>query len=317
MTPIAGNPLATLASTPTGRRLLAVASDPRAETGRTGRRAPAMAGAIEGVAVIGDALPDLVDGRTPARIELTWPGEPAELAQKLRRRLGGDLRRRAWHDLIELRAVDGSLQTLRVIPHGRGAGGAWSDPVLTVRAAKLGLDGRIEDPTGDLARRCVRLVDPDGFRRRPEAVVHLARLGARPNWTIEPATLAAACEIRRDGAPATAPVVHVGAALATLLVCAEPIAALELLQQLAPDVPLADGVEVDGERLRAAFAAPPATRVDAVLRALAPGASRHRIVAFRAGAGLRTLNGVTEPAHGRSDYGTWSWSSRLAGCAPR
>lgn len=287
MSTAAADPLSTFDATSGGRRLLALLSDPKAEPRRRGRRRPPeLPGAIPGVAVTGDALADLVDGRMPGRIDLTWPGEAAALAEELRRRLSGNVRRRIWHDVVELRADASPPLTLRVVPRGRCADSPWSDPVLTVRSARLGLDGRLDDPTGDLLRRHVRLADADGFRRRPEAVVHLARLGARPDWTIEPATLAAARDARRCGAPATAPVVHVGDALRTLLACQEQVPALALLRDLAPEIPLADGVEVDEDRLRVAFGAPRAERLDAVLRALAPTASRTRIESFRAGARL-------------------------------
>ncbi len=66
---------------------------------------------------------------------------------------------------------------------------------------------------------------------------------------------------------------HLGDALDLLAAAPELPQALTLLQQLAPAVPLADGVEVDEPRLRAAAAAAPAgAHVEAVLRALAPGA---------------------------------------------
>lgn len=66
-----------------------------------------------------------------------------------------------------------------------------------------------------------------------------------------------------------------------------PARSRDARQRLAPDVALADGVEVDGQRLRTALAAPPAERLDAVLHALAPSAGDHRIRDFRAGARLR------------------------------
>lgn len=284
-----GELLARLQAIATGRRLLAVLDDPAAEARRQGRRGPRLAGAIEGVAVTGDALADLIDGRTPTQFDLTWPGEPATLADELRRRLRGDVIRRAWHDVVELRTADGPPLVLRVVPNERDADDRRGDRVLTVRSARLRLDGQLDDPARDLARRRVRLLDADGFRRRPDVVMHLARLGSRPNWTIEPATLAAAQEARRSGAPATAPVVDVGAALSTVLAAPEAVAALELLRDLAPGVPLADGVEVDAERLRAAFDTASADRLDAVLRALAPTASARRLHDFRTGARLHDL----------------------------
>lgn len=291
MTAEAGDLLANLGAGAAGRRLLAVLNDPSAEVRREGRRGPRLAGAIEGVAVTGDALADLVDGRTPDQIDLTWPGEPATLADELRRRLRGDVIRRAWHDVVELRCDTSPPLVVRVVAGGAGAGDPWSDPVLTARAGRLGLDGRLDDPAGDLARRHVRLTDAEAFRRCPEAVLHLARLASRPRWTIEPATLVTARDARRSGAPATAPVVRLGVALSALLASREAIAALGLLRDLAPDVPLADGVEVDEARLRTAFDAPPSGRLDAVLRALAPTASTRRLHDFRAGARLRDLRG--------------------------
>ncbi len=293
------DPLAAVAASAAGARLLRVLRAPRAETNRTGRRGPSFAGEIEAVAITGDALVDVLDGREPLRFELTWPGAAAPLARELRARLRGQAIRRDWHGVAELRALDGEPLHVRLRPGGGAASGpppdgseraqvaaAWTDPVLTARAARLTLDGALEDPSGDLAARRVRLLDPDGFRRRPAALLHVARLGSRPGWTIEPETLAAARAARAAGALAEAPVVHLGDAFQLLVAAPELVAALTLLQRLAPEVPLADGVEIDEQRLHAAAAAPAGERAVAVLRALAPGATRTRIAAFLLGGRL-------------------------------
>ncbi|MDO8185729.1 hypothetical protein Q5424_17825 [Conexibacter sp. JD483] len=288
---------------------------PTAETLRDGRRGPAIAGAIPQVAVTGDALIDLLDGREPLRFVLTWDGPAAPLARELRARLRGDVIRRDWCDVAELRALTSPEIELRVLPGERAdawAGppanvlglrqisvGAWSDAVLTVRAARLTLDGEIDDPSGDLAARRVRLCDPSGFHRRPEALLHLVRLGSRPGWTIEPETLAAARAARATGALTTAPVAHLGAAFELLAAAPEAVAGLVLLQSLAPQVPFADGVEVDERRLREAVAAapPPAgkraaepplagERAALLLQALLPQPNRDRVAAFLRGARL-------------------------------
>jgi len=340
----AADPIAAVAASAAGRRLLDALRSPTAETLRDGRRGPAFAGAIPGVALAGDALIDLLDGREPFRFVVTWPGAAAPLARELRARLRGDVARRGWGGVVELTVRTGPALVVRVVPgeaaasadgaagaraaadaaaasadgaegarpaadaaaasadgaagaraaadaaaasaDGAAACGRWSVPVLTVRAARLTLDGRLDDPAGDLAARRLRLIEPDGFRRRPEALLHLARLGCRPGWTIEPETLAAARAARAAGALAAAPVVHLGDALRPLLAAPEAVAALTLLHELAPRIPLADGVEVDEARLRAALAAPADARVEAVLRALAPDASRRRIASFIAGARL-------------------------------
>lgn len=294
----AADPIAAVAASAAGRRLLSVLRSPTAETNRDGRRGPSLDGAIPEVALTGDALADLLDGRAPLRFDLTWPGAAAQLARELRARLRGDVVRRGWGGVVELTARVEPALVVRVLSGagadvadgaragGAGDGGRWTDPVLTVRAARLMLDGRLDDPHGDLAARRVRLRDADGFRRRPEVLLHLARLASRPGWAVEPATLAAARAARAAGALTTAPVVHLGAAFELLLATPELVEGLTLLRELAPSVPLADGVEVDERRLRAAAAAPDGECAEAVVRALAPGASRRRIASFLAGARL-------------------------------
>lgn len=311
----AADPLAAVAASAAGARLLGVLRSPRTETYRNGRRGPSMASAIEQVAITGDGLVDVLDGREPLRFSVTWPGAAAPLARELRARLRGDVIRDDWGDVAELRTTTPPELAVRVLP-GEAADarpdslptergqavtiGRWSDPVLTARAARLTLDGRIDDPSGDLAARRVRLRDPDGFRRRPEALLQLARLGSRPGWTIEPETLAAARAARAAGALATAPVVHLGAAFELLVAAPELVAAITLLHELAPEVPLAAGVEVDEQRLRAAAATPDRQRAVAVLRALAPGATRGRLAAFLLGARLYEPYRVVDAAFGRA-----------------
>lgn len=282
---IASGPLSHVAAGPTGERLLAALASPSAETHRAGRRAPRFEAAIPGVAFVGDTVIDAVAGRPVDRLVISWPGDPSELADELRRRMRGNVATKRRYSAVQLHASeDPAVDVLIVPPPDAAQDGPLTDPVLSVRAARLLLDGTVRDGSGDLAARRLRLMNPEGFRRRPEALLHLARLAAREGWTVEPATYEAAVRARAEGAPGTAPVHHLGFAAAPLLASPEAPGALRFLQDLRPDAPLAPGIAVDDERLRSAMNAPQAERVDALLRALAPDASQRRIRDFRAGA---------------------------------
>ncbi|WP_210495621.1 hypothetical protein [Patulibacter sp. SYSU D01012] len=275
-----------LGATAGGRRLLALLQGPAAE--RASSRS-AFSGALPGVAVTGEALVALRDGRTPAVVDLRWEGAPRELVRELGRRARGGASHRRAQGAVGLVLDAPPAVAVRAHPAAPAPGrGVRADPALTVLTAALPLAGPVDDPGGDLAARRVRLADPAVLDRRPEAVLDLARLAVRPGWSLTPDAAAALRAARADGAPATARTTALGVPLADLFDAPadEAVRALELLRDLAPDVPLGPGVVVDVAALRTALGRP-APGLDDVLHALAPDATPARRRAFAAAAFLR------------------------------
>jgi hypothetical protein len=284
-----------LAQDPRGRRLIALVTDHRAEHERAEKRGPSIEGPIPGVAITCDALVDLASGRRPSRFDLDAVGSGVELARELRRRAHGDIASTRVHDTTELRSKAGADRALwiRALPPQRiGGADPLADRLLTIRAARLRFDGWLEDPGGALSSGRLELTDDDALKRRPEGLLLLARLAIRDGFTLTPETREAAVAARRSGALADARLAHLGGPLADLLVQPDFVEAFEWLYALAPEVPLADGVVIDPAALRASSeqAAGP-RRVLAILRALAPDATRHRVETFAAG--TRVLDGVS------------------------
>jgi hypothetical protein len=272
-----------------GARVLRLLRDPRADVRRGGRRAPQIGGALPGAAVTADALVDLAIGRVPPRVDVAVSLPPLDLADEVRRRVRGFVVVRSMLGAVELRApaTEPAPFWVRLLPlPGVARAEPLTDPALTVRAARLGLDGELFDSDGDLAAGRLRLTDADALERRPEALLHLARLAVRPGTEVDGSTLAAAVAARRSGAPRTARLAHLGPALADLLAAPDAPEALSWLQELAPELPLAERVRVDLEALRQAAAAPAASRTEALLRALAPGATRRTLESFIRGTHL-------------------------------
>ena len=100
-------------------------------------------------------------------------------------------------------------------------------------------------------------------------------------------TLASAIAARRGGAPGRAPNAHIGVVLRDLLDSPEAADALAWLEDLAPDVPLHEGVKVDAAAVRAAPPEPGYRRNNAILQAISPGVARKRRRAFANGARIK------------------------------
>jgi hypothetical protein len=176
---------------------------------------------------------------------------------------------------------------LRVLPaQGGSPAEPLTEPVLTIRAARLHPAGGLTDSGGDLAAGRLRLTDAAAFERRPEGLLHLARLAVRDPLRPTRGAFEAAVAARRSGAPAAAPLFHLGPPLADLLDAPDAPEALAWLRDLAPEIPLAEGVEVHLPALRQAAAETGPARRQAILGALAPGAANSRLRAFVEGTRL-------------------------------
>ena len=277
-----------LATDPNGARVLDALADPDAEGKAARKRGPQVAGAVPGAAITGDALVDLAGGRVRARVDVVSDLAEDELAREVKRRTKVDATVRAFQGCAELKSHVAAPRYLylRALPQpGRGAfQRPLIEPVLTMRAAQLSLDGEFRDPTGDLEAGRLQLTDDGALERRPEGLIVLARLAARPGLEVSGSTLTSAIAARRRGAPGRAPNAHIGVVLRDLLDSPEAADALAWLEDLAPDVPLYEGVRVDAAAVRAAPSEPGHRRNAAILTAISPDVPKKRRRAFASGA---------------------------------
>lgn len=271
-----------------GRRLLALIANQHAETNR--RRQRDRQHRIDGslgdqVRLAGDALVDVVAGRTP-RIWTLVAQDSRLVGGELRRRLRGSVSSRSVQEALLLRHEDG--YALRILD------AAWSgplaDPVLTLRAVALVLDGQDAgtlrgghpEAISDLDRGVLRLGDDDALRRRPEGLVTLARLAARPELQLTDRARQQAHAAFASGAFAEVRQSRLWFALDDLLAAPEAIEALELLRDLSAPTPLHDSARVDGDLLRRADALLPggASRALMLVLGVLHDATRSRVAAF-------------------------------------
>jgi hypothetical protein len=284
--------LEAVASSPGGRRLLGVFADLRAEKARGSRGRTWIDGAFGDAALLsGDALVDVVAGRTPPRWTLAAV-DPIVVAGELRRRLRGTTSSRRVQGAVLLENEGGlSVRVVEAIDAPRHS--PLGEPVVTMRALGLVLDGPHAgtlraghpDAVADLLDGRLRLTDDAALDGRPEAIVTLARLAARPGVTLDVATARLAATTLTSGAFARARLSRLRFPLDDLLQAPEAIDALELLQGFAPQVPLHESAEIDGDLLRRADALrPPGASPPLTLQlAIARSAYRHRIRSFVGG----------------------------------
>lgn len=280
-----------LATDPNGARVLRALVDPDAEGRAARKRGPQFRGAIPGAAVTSDALVELVAGTIPPRIDVVSALPAHELAREVKRRVKADASARAFQGCAELKSHSFAQRHiyLRALPQPRRGfvQRPLVEPVLTMRAAQLSPDGELRDPTGDLEAGRLRLTDDEALERRPEGLIVLARLVVRPELEVTEGTFASAVAARRAGAPGRAPNGHLGVVLRDLFDSSDAADALVWLEDLAPDVPLYEGLRVDAAAVRAAPAEPGYRRNDAILRAISPGVTEKRRRAFAHGARLK------------------------------
>lgn len=161
--------------------------------------ARALAGARP-VHLVGGAVRDLLLGRAPKDADLVLPGDVAELAPRLARRL--DAARVALHDDPPTeRLVLRAGRTLDLAAYrGPDLAADLRARDLTVNALAVDLaillgDGPLVvlDPTGgraDLERGRLRAAGPDAFRADPLRILRAYRLVTAFGWRIEPDTVA-------------------------------------------------------------------------------------------------------------------------------
>lgn len=285
-----GSLLDAVAASDGGRRLLAIVGDPRAEKGRRAGRPPRIDGALGDAALLtGDALVDVRAGRTPRAWTLA-AAEPRPVAAELRRRLRGTVSSRFLQGAALVAHEDGFQ--LRVTAASDPRSSSLADPVVTMRAAALVLDGpdagtlRADDPAAieDLSAGRLRLTDSAALVRRPEGLVTLARLAARPELRLGDEARRRARAAFAVGAFAGVRQSRLWFALADLLAAPEAIEALELLQGLSSPAPLHESADVDGALLRRADALRPsgASRPLTLILAVARHAPRRRVRSFLA-----------------------------------
>jgi hypothetical protein len=256
-------------------------ADPRAEKGRRPRRRLMIDGPLgEHAWLTGDALVDLVAARTP-RVWTLAADDPRRVAAELRRRLRGTVSSRFVQEAVHLRNEDG--RELRILD--AELRGPLAEPVVTLRGARLfveGPDAGTLADADDLRGGVLRLTDPDVLRRRPEAVVTIARLAARPELRLDDETRERTRAALADGALAAARMSRLHFALDDLFASPDAIEALEMLRDLSAPHPLHESAEVDGDLLRRADALLPAgaDRRRMLRLAVARTATRHRVRSF-------------------------------------
>jgi hypothetical protein len=276
------NAIERVRASPGGRRLLALVADPYAEKSRRRQRPGSIDGPLgDRVRLTGDALVDVVAGREP-RVWTVVAERPGPVASELRRRMRGQVSSRFVKQAAHLaQHEDGyAIRVLDAVVRG-----PLADPVLTMRAAELVLDGpqagELRGPADDLLAGTLRLADPDALRRRPEALVTLARLAVRPELTLPGDTREAARAALAAGALGDASHTDLLFALADLWAAPDAIEALELLRDLAAPAPLHESAEIDGALLRRAdVLRGAASRPLTLLLAVARGATRERVRHF-------------------------------------
>ena len=143
-----------LAADPNGARVLDALGNPDAERKAARKRGPRFGGEVPGAAVTGDTLVDLVRGMASPRVDIVSALPQEEPARELKRRIRVDASVRAFQGCAELKSHPAARSRvyLRALPEpGRGdIARPLTEPVLTMRAAQLSLDGDVRDPTGDL-----------------------------------------------------------------------------------------------------------------------------------------------------------------------
>jgi poly(A) polymerase len=157
----------------------------------------ALAGAPDGVWLVGGALRDRLLGRQTADYDLAVDGDPAKVARALGRDAGGHA--------FEL---SGAFAAWRVVAHDR----TWQVDVLPVTGGSIEADlvardltvnaiaqplagGDYVDPSGglgDLRARRLRMVSPRAFASDPLRTLRLVRLACELDFEADPETATAA-----------------------------------------------------------------------------------------------------------------------------
>jgi tRNA nucleotidyltransferase (CCA-adding enzyme) len=241
---------------------------------------------VPGVHLVGGAVRDLLMGGQPLDLDLVVEGDAAALA----RRLGGDVR---IHDRFGTSTVtlDGfPYDIARARRETYARPGALPDVTpaslaedllrrdFTVNAAAIALDGERPGELSaaphtleDLEQRRMRVLHDDSFRDDPTRLLRLVRYASRLRFEIEVHTLALARAAVRSEALSTVSGARVGTELRLLVREPDPLAALQMLHDLALDRAIHPGFGLSDRELaeRALDLLPGDGRPDRLLLALA------------------------------------------------
>lgn len=186
--------------------------------------------------LVGGAVRDRLLGRPTSDYDVAVSAEPRGVARGLARAVGGHA-----FELSEgfgaWRVVDRERRwQLDVLPlHGEGIAADLALRDLTVNAIAEPLaGGALVDPfagRSDLEARRLRMVSPEAFVADPLRVLRVARLACELDFTIDPATVAAA-RVHATGLDGVSPE-RVFAELKRVIVSERALTGLELLDELA------------------------------------------------------------------------------------
>jgi len=149
--------------------------------------------------VVGGAVRDRLLGRPVLDLDIAVEGDPRAIARHLAVAAGGPVFQLsgqfgAWR----VHAPDRAWQIDVAVLQGDSIEDDLAQRDFTINAIAEPLDGGpLLDPhdgAGDLERRCLRMVAPEGFDRDPLRVLRLARFAAGLGFEPEAATVAAAAE---------------------------------------------------------------------------------------------------------------------------
>jgi tRNA nucleotidyltransferase (CCA-adding enzyme) len=238
------------------------------------------------IALIGGAVRDLLLGRTPRELDVVVDEDAAGfargLAAALQARAGesGEGRFEATNHerfgTAQVRWPGGQVDVARrrseryptpgSLPEIE-AGTPESDLLrrdftintlsVALSGPERGVLGGADQAQADLDAGLLRVLHEQSFRDDPTRLLRLARYRARLGFQIEPHTAALAGEALAAGALATLSHARIGAELRLALAEADPVAALESLQQLGVLAALDPAITLDPALAREALAALP------------------------------------------------------------
>ncbi len=252
-----------------------------------GRELLDLAGAREGVELVGGAVRDIVLGATPRELDVVVADGAQELARELAARVGSVAGEPSasgadstFHERFRTALVRWDhgrvdIATRRAESYPApgalpevGKGTAEQDlrrRDFTVNAIAVSLSppdtGRtrsVEHALDDLRRRLLRVLHEQSFRDDPTRLLRLARYRARLGFEIEPHTAELAGEALAAGALRTVSGARVGAELRLALAEPDPLATLQSIDDLGLLAAIDPLVRLDRPLLERALALLPA-----------------------------------------------------------
>jgi tRNA nucleotidyltransferase (CCA-adding enzyme) len=253
-----------------------------------GREVLALARHRPDVELVGGAVRDILQGRTPRELDVVVADDAAGFARELARELGtlaGDNGRErhetTFHERFRTALVSWPAGQVDVATHRvetYAAPGALPDVRagtpeqdllrrdFTVNAIAVALSGArrgelraAPQALDDLAAKRLRVLHDDSFREDPTRLLRLARYEARLGFAPDEHTASLARSAVADGALATVSPARIGAELRLTLAEPDAVAALAAMQRLGALSALHEAIELDVPLANAALAALPAT----------------------------------------------------------